>query len=80
MRSLIVVEALAEVIAWHERGLVSLGARLTSDSRCRLDQGDFFAMAGDPNGLDPGRRIPHTYRRHLRRVTGRFPFAGQPTP
>ncbi|MFC7267311.1 spermidine synthase, partial [Streptomyces lutosisoli] len=29
----------------HRRGLVPLGAGLTSDSRCRLVRGDFFAMA-----------------------------------
>lgn len=53
MRSLIVVDALSEVIEWHERGLVPLGARLASDSRCRLVHGDFFAMIGDSGGLDP---------------------------
>jgi spermidine synthase len=53
VRSLIVIDALAEVIEWHERGLVPLGARLVSDSRCRLVHGDFFAMAGDVCGLDP---------------------------
>ncbi|UQA91940.1 polyamine aminopropyltransferase [Streptomyces halobius] len=53
VRSLTVVEALGEVIDWHKRGLVPLGARLTSDTRCRLVQGDFFAMVGDSRGLDP---------------------------
>ncbi|MEC4016326.1 spermidine synthase [Streptomyces sp. H27-D2] len=53
VRSLIVVEALGEVIDWHERGLVPLGERLTSDSRCRLVQGDFFAEVGASRGLDP---------------------------
>ncbi|MGP3924739.1 spermidine synthase [Streptomyces sp. 8N616] len=53
VRSLIVIEALGEVIDWHERGLVPLGARLASNARCRLVQGDFFAMVGDPGGLDP---------------------------
>ncbi|MFD9219624.1 spermidine synthase [Streptomyces sp. NPDC060064] len=60
VRSLTVIETLAEVIAWHQRGLVPLGARLTSDARCRLVQGDFFAMAADSCGLDPrepGRRF-----------------------
>ncbi|MBC9724186.1 spermidine synthase [Streptomyces sp. TRM68367] len=60
VRSLIVVEALGEVIGWHERGLVPLGEGLSSDPRCRLVQGDFFRMAGDPRGLDPeepGRRF-----------------------
>jgi spermidine synthase len=60
VRSLMVVEALGEVIDWHQRGLVPLGNRLVSDSRCRLVQGDFFATVGDPCGLDPeepGRRF-----------------------
>ncbi|WP_327434800.1 spermidine synthase [Streptomyces sp. NBC_01236] len=45
VRSLIVVDALAEVIDWHRRGLVPLGAGLASDPRCRLVRGVFFAMA-----------------------------------
>jgi spermidine synthase len=45
VRSLIVVDALAEVIDWHRRGLVPLGTGLASDPRCRLVRGDFFAMA-----------------------------------
>jgi len=60
VRSLTVIEALAEVIDWHQRHLVPLGARLTSDARCRLVHGDFFALAADPRGLDPeepGRRF-----------------------
>ncbi|MFJ9025322.1 spermidine synthase [Streptomyces sp. NPDC102259] len=60
VRSLTVIEALAQVIDWHQRHLVPLGARLTSDARCRLVQGDFFALAADPRGLDPeapGRRF-----------------------
>jgi spermidine synthase len=60
LRSLIVVEALGEVIEWHERHLVPLGALLASDPRCRLVQGDFFEAVGDRVGLDPqspGRRF-----------------------
>ncbi|MFD5517442.1 spermidine synthase [Streptomyces sp. NPDC127066] len=61
VRSLIVVDTLAEVIDWHRRGLVPLGAGLASDPRCRLVRGDFFAMTtGEPRGLDPetpGRRF-----------------------
>ncbi|MCM2430585.1 spermidine synthase [Streptomyces sp. RKAG337] len=53
VRSLIVVDTLGEVIDWHRRGLVPLGAELASDARCRLVQGDFFAMVGDSTGLDP---------------------------
>jgi spermidine synthase len=58
VRSLVVVDALAEVIEWHERGLLPLGAMLTADPRCRLVNGDFFAMSA--SGLDPqtpGRRF-----------------------
>ncbi|MFN3846761.1 MAG: hypothetical protein ACK4RZ_13215 [Paracoccaceae bacterium] len=49
---LIVVEYLAPVIEWHETGILPMGTRLPSDPRCRLVEGDFFAMAqGD--GFDP---------------------------
>jgi spermidine synthase len=58
VRSLIVVDALAEVIEWHERGLLPLGAQLTADPRCRFVNGDFFAMSAstfDPQ--TPGRHF-----------------------
>ena len=59
VRSLLVVDALAEVIEWHERGLIPAGQVLGDDSRCRLVHGDFFAMVDsstlDPD--DPGRRF-----------------------
>ena len=60
VRSLIVVDALAEVIEWHEQGLLPLGKQLTGDPRCRLVNGDFFAMSDSPEGFDPaasGRRF-----------------------
>ena len=61
VRSLVVVDALAEVIEWHRRGLLPLSERLTTDPRCRLVCGDFFAMLDpDAAGLDPenpGRRF-----------------------
>ena len=44
VRSLVVIDALAEVIEWHERGAIPLGARLVADSRCTLVHGDFFAL------------------------------------
>lgn len=44
--SLVVVEALPEVIGWHERHLLPVSERLTGDPRCRLVQADFFATAG----------------------------------
>jgi spermidine synthase len=60
VRSLIVVDALAEVIEWHEQGLIPLGQQLTGDPRCRLVHGDFFAMSHSAGGFDPdapGRRF-----------------------
>lgn len=54
VRSLIVIDALPEVIDWHRQGLLPLGARLSADRRCRLREGDFFRIVGDPSeGLDP---------------------------
>jgi len=50
--SLIVVEALGDVIDWHQRGLVPLGNPLTSDPRCRLIEGNFFELVRD-EGFDP---------------------------
>ncbi len=45
--SLVVVEFLEGVIEWHKKNLVPLGKILMGDSRCRLVQGDFFAMSQD---------------------------------
>jgi spermidine synthase len=59
VRSLLVVEALSDVIDWHRRGLVPLGAELTSDPRCQFVNGDFFALV-DSTDIDsrmPGRRF-----------------------
>jgi len=44
VRSLIVVEALAEVIDWHRRELLPETAGLATDPRTRLVHGDFFAL------------------------------------
>jgi spermidine synthase len=56
VKSLTVVEALPPVIDWHQRGLVPLGPRLTGDARCRLLNGDFFALARATGaGFDPER-------------------------
>jgi spermidine synthase len=52
VRSLIVVDALAEVIEWHEQGLLPLGKGLTGDPRCRLAHGDFFALSPSVEGFD----------------------------
>jgi spermidine synthase len=52
VKSVVVIEALPAVIDWHRRGLVPLGAQLTSDPRCRFLHGDFFRLA-DCAALDP---------------------------
>ena len=52
VRSLRVIEALAEVIDWHRRELVPLGAGLCADLRCEFLHGDFFALANS-SSLDP---------------------------
>ena len=53
VKSLIVVDALAEVIEWHAQGLLPLGKQITGDPRCRLVHGDFFAMSASSDGFDP---------------------------
>src|ERR1700680_424162 len=60
VRSLIVVDALAEVIEWHQRGLIPLGRQFSSDPRCRLVNADFFALSHSAGGFDsdaPRRRF-----------------------
>ena len=53
VRSLIVVDALDEVISWHRRGLLPFAAGLTTDARCRLLHGDFFSLTAGQDGYDP---------------------------
>jgi len=75
VRSLVVVEALDEVIGWHRRELLPDTVGLASDPRARLVRGDFFAMLEGATGFDPvapGRRfhavlvdIDHTPRHVL---------------
>ncbi len=58
--SLVVVEALEAVIDWHDTGLLPLGRTLTTDERCRIVHGDFFALAASEAGFDgdpPGRQF-----------------------
>jgi spermidine synthase len=57
VRSLTVVEFLEPVIGWHRRGLVPMGARLTSDVRCTFRHGDFFALAQSRAGFADGRQF-----------------------
>ncbi|MEX3008308.1 spermidine synthase [Hoeflea sp. TYP-13] len=59
VRSLTVVEMLEPVIRWHEEELVPLKPALKEDPRCRIIQGDFFALAASSGGFDldtPGRK------------------------
>lgn len=82
VRSLHVVDALAEIIAWHRGGLVPAARTLTADDRCRLVHGDFFALTAGTAGYDPeapGRRldailvdIDHSPRHLLRPEHGPF--------
>ena len=51
VRSLVVVEALAPVIGWHEHRLLPDADTLTTDPRTRLVQGDFFALAREAAGF-----------------------------
>ena len=46
-----VVELLAPVIEWHEKRLVPLDPPLVADKRCRVIEGDFFALAASDEGF-----------------------------
>lgn len=52
VRSLHVIEALGEVIEWHRRHLLPLSPELTSDPRCTLINGDFFALVEGRSALE----------------------------
>ncbi len=56
--SLVVVDALPEVIDWHRRGLLPLSATLTGDPRCTLVAGDFFARAAALPRYDSAAALP----------------------
>ncbi len=49
VKSMQVIDVMDAVIDWHQRGLVPLGETLTTDKRCTLRQGDFFAIATADN-------------------------------
>jgi len=61
VRSLFIVDFLEPVIRWHQTGLAPLGDRVSSDPRTRFIEGDFFALASNPEtGFDasePGRKF-----------------------
>tara|TARA_R110000868_G_scaffold58122_2_gene179357 strand:+ start:6147 stop:6869 length:723 start_codon:yes stop_codon:yes gene_type:complete len=53
---LAVIDTLAEVIEWHQNGLLPLGPQLSGDPRCSLVHGDFFAASlAQTLGMDPAR-------------------------
>jgi spermidine synthase len=45
VRELVVVEALGAVIDWHARHLLPASESVAADPRCRMVEGDFFALA-----------------------------------
>jgi len=53
VKSLRVIDIMEPVIDWHQRGLVPLGEKLTSDPRCMLVHADFFEVATSSGGFDP---------------------------
>ncbi|TLW94695.1 spermidine synthase [Saccharomonospora piscinae] len=57
--SLVVVDALPEVIEWHERGLIPAGTALRADPRCRLRHGDFFELVRTGEPFDAARPRVH---------------------
>ena len=74
VRGLYVIDALREVIEWHQHQLLPHASELTSDQRCHLVEGDFFAIIA--NGSEFGPHAPdrchailldidHTPRHHL---------------
>ena len=58
--SLLIVDALAPVIEWHQRGIVPLGHKLSTDPRAKMLHADFFEIARSNEGFDreqPGRKF-----------------------
>ncbi|NJP34492.1 spermidine synthase [Micromonospora thermarum] len=58
--SMLVVEAVEDVVDWHRRGLLPFAAGLAGDPRTRFVRADFFAAVAGGAGLDPdhpGRRF-----------------------
>ncbi|MFC4017160.1 spermidine synthase [Micromonospora sp. GCM10011542] len=60
VRSLLVVEAIEDVIDWHRQGLLPFAAGLADDPRTRFALADFFAAVAGDIGFDadaPARRF-----------------------
>ncbi len=54
VRCVAVVEALPAVIDWQRRRILPGAAELVDDPRCRLVEGDFFALVADAAAFGPG--------------------------
>lgn len=54
---LTVIELIPQVIQWHRAHLLPLGKAVAGEPRCVLRQGDFFALAAEPDGFDT--EVPH---------------------
>lgn len=75
IRSMTVIDAMPQVIEWHEQELLPDAAELVRDPRTRLVEANFFALSASAAGFDPdtpGRRfdavlldIDHTPRHVL---------------
>jgi spermidine synthase len=59
VQSLRVIDALPQVIDWHQRHLVPHAAELTGDPRCVLEHGDFFKTV--ESGLQTNSAQPLRY-------------------
>jgi hypothetical protein len=65
VKSLRVIDVMAPVIDWHQRGLVPLGENLTSDPRCTLVHADFFAAATSSGGFNQQNPTLSPFRTHI---------------
>jgi spermidine synthase len=54
VRELVVIEAIPEVVEWHERELLPLGKAIAKDHRTRFIVGNFFEMAAPAGTFQPG--------------------------
>lgn len=55
--SLYVIEALSDVISWHRDAVLPMAVPMNADERCRLVEGDFFAMVASA-GFGPSVPAP----------------------
>jgi spermidine synthase len=82
VRSMTVVDAVGAVVGWHRRGLLPFAGELTTDPRCTLVEGDFFAMLSDESPFGAGRYdavvvdVDHSPRRLLHPSHASFYEAG----